>query len=64
VDLLLAREGLLGDLRDTLDRARRDNTPARKEGVQVKTNDHFQDLSLEVVPISDPDSAVRHFLVL
>ncbi len=29
--LLLAREGLLGDLRDMLDRARRDDTPVRKE---------------------------------
>ena len=48
------REGLLGDLRDTLDRARRDNIPARKEGVRVKTNDHFQDIDLEVIPISRP----------
>ena len=62
--LLLAREGLLGDLRDALDRARRDNAPVRKEGVRVKTNDHFQDIDLEVIPITDPASAVRHFVVL
>ncbi len=62
--LMMAREGLLGELRDALKRVRRDNSPARKEGVRVKTNDHFQDIDLEVIPITDPSSTVRHFLVL
>ena len=62
--LLMAREGLLGDLRETLDRARRENTPARKEGVRVKTNDHFTDIDLRVIPIADLVSAVRYFVVL
>jgi two-component system CheB/CheR fusion protein len=62
--LLLAREGLLGDLRDTLDRARRDRTPARKDGVRVKTNGHFSDIELEVIPLADPVSGVEHLVVL
>ena len=30
----------------------------------MKTNDHFQDVDLEVIPIIDPSSTVRHFVVL
>jgi PAS domain S-box-containing protein len=60
----MAREGLLGDLRDALDRARRDNTPARKGGVRVKTNDHFRGVHLKVIPITDLASGVRHFVIL
>ena len=62
--LLMAREGLLGDLRDALDRARRDNARVRKDGVRVKTNDHFREFDLKVIPITDPASGVRHFVVL
>ncbi|HVA45123.1 MAG TPA: chemotaxis protein CheB [Pirellulales bacterium] len=62
--LLMVREGLLGDLHETLHRAWRENAPARKEGVRVKTNDHFTDIDLHVIPIADPVSAVRYFVVL
>jgi two-component system, chemotaxis family, CheB/CheR fusion protein len=62
--LLMAREGLLGDLHETLHRAWRDNRPARKEAVRVKTNDHFTEVDLEVIPIIDAVSAVRCFVVL
>ncbi len=30
----------------------------------MKTNDHFEDVNLEVMPIIEPGSAVRHFVVL
>jgi two-component system CheB/CheR fusion protein len=62
--LLLAREGLLGDLRDLLDQARRDNTTVRKADVHVKTNDHYQEIMLEVMPITEPSSNARFFVVL
>jgi two-component system CheB/CheR fusion protein len=62
--LLMAREGLLGDLRITLDRARRDNAPARQDRVQVKANDHFREINLHVMPIPDSTSGPRHFAVL
>src|SRR5262249_17023772 len=60
----MAREGLLGDLRGTLDRAKQDNAPVRKDGVRVKTNDHFRDIDLNVIPITNLDSGARHFVVL
>jgi two-component system CheB/CheR fusion protein len=62
--LLTAREGLLGDLRAALDRALRDNAPARNECVRVKTNDHFRQIDLQVIPVTDRASGARHFLVL
>lgn len=62
--LLMAREGLLGELRDVLARARQSNAPARKEGVRVKTNDHFTQIDLEVIPIAEPATAMRYFVVL
>src|SRR5262249_55886938 len=62
--LLMAREGLLGDLRATLESAKKGNAPARKEGVRVRSNDHFREIDLEVIPITDVASATRHFVVL
>ncbi|MBI3461504.1 MAG: chemotaxis protein CheR [Planctomycetes bacterium] len=62
--LLMAREGLLGALRATLDSAKRDNAPARTEAVRVRTNDHFQDIDLKVIPITDLASGTRYFVVL
>jgi two-component system CheB/CheR fusion protein len=62
--LLMAREGLLGDLRAALDRARRDNAPVRKNGVRVKTNDHFREIDIKVIPIADQASGARHFVVM
>ena len=36
----------------------------RREGVRAKANDHYQDVDLEVIPVIDPGSTVRHFVVL
>jgi two-component system CheB/CheR fusion protein len=62
--LLMAREGLLGDLRGTIERARRENRVVRQEGVRVRTNDHFEDITLSVMPITDPGSGQRYYVVL
>jgi two-component system CheB/CheR fusion protein len=62
--LMLAREGLLGDLRVTFEQARRDNARARKDGVRVKANDHFREINLKVIPITDRTSGTRHFVIL
>ena len=37
---------------------RRDNAPARKEGVRVQDQRSLQDIDLEVIPITDPASGV------
>ena len=50
---MMAREGLLGRLRDAFETARRENTSVRKEGVRVRTNDHFTEIDLEVIPVID-----------
>jgi two-component system CheB/CheR fusion protein len=64
-DLLqMAREGLLGDLRTLLDAAKRENAPVHKAGVRVKTNNHFQDIDLNVIPIQDLAAGARSFVVL
>ncbi|HVX64261.1 MAG TPA: chemotaxis protein CheB [Pirellulales bacterium] len=62
--LLMAREGLLADLRDTLARARQNDAPARAQGIRVKTNDHFAEIDLEAIPIFEPVSGLRYFIVL
>jgi two-component system, chemotaxis family, CheB/CheR fusion protein len=62
--LLLARDGLLGDLRAVLDRAKRDNAPARKDGVRVKSNDHFREIDIVVIPTADLAPGIRHFVIL
>jgi two-component system CheB/CheR fusion protein len=62
--LLMARQGLLADLRDALDQARRDNARVRRHGVRVKTDDHFQEIDLNVIPMTDLTSGMRHFVVL
>lgn len=62
--LLLAREGLRGDLRDAIERARLENAPARQKGSRVKTNDHFQDVNLEVIPIAGTVEEQRSFLIV
>src|SRR5207237_9506 len=36
----------------------------RREGVRVKTNDHFTLVNLEVMPMAAPSSGQRHFVVL
>ncbi len=60
----MVREGLLGDLHATIERAKLDNVPVRKEGVRVRTNDHFQEINLQVIPITEMASGVRHLVVL
>jgi PAS domain S-box-containing protein len=62
--LMMAREGLLGELRGALDRAREANAPVRAENVRVKTNEHFQNVHLEVIPITVPPSQGRYFVIL
>ena len=62
--LLMAREGLLGELRPAIERARRGNVPVRKEGVRVRGEDRVHEIDLSVIPIADQASGARHFVVL
>jgi two-component system CheB/CheR fusion protein len=62
--LKMAREGLLFDVRDAIEAAKKQGTAVRREGLRVKTNHHYQALTLEVLPIAVPPSPQRFYLVL
>jgi len=60
----MAREGLLVDLRSTLNRAKKENTTVRKVGVTVKSNGGTREVDLEVIPLQVQGSADRFFVVV
>jgi two-component system CheB/CheR fusion protein len=49
--LRMAREGLVVELRAALAQAKRTGAPARAEGLRVKDNGGFRNVSVEVVPL-------------
>ncbi|HWD90855.1 MAG TPA: chemotaxis protein CheB [Verrucomicrobiae bacterium] len=61
--LKMVREELTVDLRTAFAQATRTNAPARKEGIRVRFNGHFREVTLEVVPFRN-SPAERVFLVL
>jgi two-component system CheB/CheR fusion protein len=59
--LKMARHGLLHGLRSTLHQARRDNQPARKDGLKITFNGHGRVVDLAVYPFLLQDT--RHYLI-
>jgi len=59
----MAREGLLHALRAALHEGQKQDEAVRKEGLRVRSNGHFREVSVEVVPLGSVDSG-HHFLVL
>src|SRR5262245_55417433 len=62
--LKLAREGLLVAMREAVEKARRDESPVRKENLRVKFDGMTGDVNLEVIPLRSSASQERHFLIL
>ncbi len=62
--LKMAREGLLVDLRAAIRQARKSKTRVRRERVRVKRDGGFEEIRLEVVPLSDTGNDVHHYLIL
>jgi two-component system CheB/CheR fusion protein len=60
--LKLAREGLLHELRSSLQAARKSRKPVRREGLRVRSNGGWTHLDLEVLPLAGAPSP--HYLVL
>jgi two-component system CheB/CheR fusion protein len=58
----MARKGLLLDLRQTIQEARRKNAPARKEGLRIRYRGQLRDVNLEVLPLKG--AAERCLLVV
>ena len=61
--LKMCREGLLHGLRTTIQTAKKKNSAARREGLRVKTNGDFINVTVEAVPLETPGDS-RHFLIL
>jgi two-component system, chemotaxis family, CheB/CheR fusion protein len=61
--LKMVREELAVDLRTAFAEAAKTNAPARKEGVRMRSNGHFREVAIEVVPFKN-SPAERVFLVL
>lgn len=49
--LKMAREGLMTDLSAAIQKAKTEETTVRREGLRVRSNGGYRDVSLEVVPI-------------
>ena len=60
----MAREGLLVDLRAAINKARKENTTIRTEGVHVRSNGGTREVNLEVMPIEQPGSNERFYMVV
>jgi len=60
--LKMAREGLLYGLRTALHAARKNNGPIRRDGLRVRQNGTWRDVSISVFPLSAGDR--KHYLVL
>jgi two-component system CheB/CheR fusion protein len=63
--LKMLRDGLLVGIRAALHRAKREETPIREDGLQVRSNGGFRQVNVHVVPIrgTTPASPL-HFVVL
>jgi signal transduction histidine kinase len=63
--LRMAREGLMVELRNAIQRCKKENAPVRRQGLHFKTDAGVRRFDLEVVPLQ-PNNATkdRHLLVL
>ncbi len=62
--LKMAKPELLVGLRSAIQKAKKENTPVRKEGLRVTHGGHQRKIRLEVLPLSTFDTTERHFLIL
>jgi two-component system CheB/CheR fusion protein len=62
--LKMLREGLLGPVRNAVERAKNENVTARTERVPLKDQDEMRLVNVEVVLLKIPPSGSRLFLVL
>jgi two-component system, chemotaxis family, CheB/CheR fusion protein len=57
----MARKGLLLELRQTIQEARKTNAPSRKEGLRIRYRGQLRDVNLEVLPLK---GAAEHCLLV
>jgi two-component system CheB/CheR fusion protein len=61
--LKMTREGLLHGLRAAITEARKQEAPARRDGLQVRTNGGRQQVAIEVIPLQGSGES-QHLLIL
>src|SRR5438128_3405310 len=62
--LKMAREGLLFDLQASINEARKEGVPVRKENVEVGGNGELKGVNFEVIPLNATASKERHLLIM
>jgi len=62
--LRMVRSGFLLDLRTAIHKAKKQNIAIRREGLQVKCNNEFRTVNIEVIPFKPLASSEGYFLVL
>ncbi|HEV2425482.1 MAG TPA: chemotaxis protein CheB [Terriglobia bacterium] len=60
----MAREGLLVDLRGALQKAKKNDTPVKKQAIEVRSNGGLHQVDLEIIPLRGLAPGERYYLVL
>src|SRR5207249_12302146 len=55
---------LVSEVRAAIQKARKENSAVRKNGVSIKLNGRSKEIDLQVIPMSSARSGERRFLVL
>ena len=62
--LRMAREGLFVELRNALNRVRRENKPLRREGLRMRRGSDFLSFNMDVIPFKRSDRRSHRYLIL
>ena len=60
----MIRPGILGELEQAFEQARKEQLPARIESLQVRGDRESAEINLEVIPLGPPGQTATHFLVV
>ncbi len=62
--LKMIRSELLADLRAAFQEAKKRNAQVKRQGAWINSGNHLTEVSIDVVPLSSPNSTERFFLIL
>jgi two-component system CheB/CheR fusion protein len=60
----MVREGLLPDLREAIQTAKKQDATVRKKAISVRRNGHLVDVNIEVIPVKGAAPLERYFLAM
>lgn len=61
--LKMAREGLLAEIRGSLQKVIKKGGAYKQDNIRVKYNGNFKNVSIEVIPLKVPAASQKHFLI-